>query len=125
MSSDPDYRQLSVRRLMTTLEITLDRQSQWIIFEPNTAELRRDLTFSITQLLRGLQRAGAFAGATDADSFFVRCDDDLNPRASQELGRLVAEVGVAPASPLEYLVLRISQDAAGRVQIQPQGRAVS
>jgi hypothetical protein len=125
MSSDPDYRQLSVRRLMTTLEITLDRQSQWIIFEPNTAELRRDLTFSITQLLRGLQRAGAFAGATDADSFFVRCDDDLNPRASQELGRLVAEVGVAPASPLEYLVLRISQDAAGRVQVQPQGRAVS
>lgn len=121
MSSDPDYRQLSVRRLMTMLKLTLELQAQWLIFEPNTPDLRRDLTFAITQLLRGLQRAGAFAGATDAESFFVRCDDALNPRSSQELGRLIAEVGVAPASPLEYLVLRITQDSSGRVEVSPSG----
>lgn len=121
LSSDADYRQLSIRRLMTMLELTLERQAQWLVFEPNTAALRRDLTFSITQLLRELQRQGAFAGATDAESFFVRCDDALNPRASQELGRLVAEVGVAPAAPLEYLVLRIAQDSSGRVQVSPPG----
>jgi phage tail sheath protein FI len=121
LSSDADYRQLSIRRLMTMLALTLERQGQWLVFEPNTAALRRDLTFSITQLLRELQRAGAFAGATDAESFFVTCDDALNPRASQELGRLVAEVGVAPAAPLEYLVLRITQDSSGRVQVSPRG----
>lgn len=119
LSGDPDYRQLSIRRLMTMLELTIDRQAQWLVFEPNTAALRRDLAFTITALLRGLQRAGVFAGATDADSFFVRCDETLNPRASQELGRLVAEVGVAPAAPLEYLVLRITQDESGRVQVSP------
>lgn len=121
LSSDTDYRQLSIRRLMTMLALTLERQGQWLVFEPNTEALRRDLTFSITQLLRDLQRAGAFAGATDAESYFVTCDDTLNPRASQELGRLVAEVGVAPAAPLEYLVLRITQDASGRVQVSPRG----
>ena len=71
--------------------------------------------------MRGLQRTGAFAGATDAESFFVRCDDALNPRSSQELGRLIAEVGVAPASPLEYLVLRITRDSSGRVEVAPGG----
>ncbi len=121
LSSDPDYRQLSIRRLMTMLELTIDRQAQWLVFEPNTPALRRDLTFTITQMLRVLQREGAFAGATDVESFFVRCDDALNPRSSQELGRLVAEVGVAPAAPLEYLVLRITQDKSGRVQVSPPG----
>jgi hypothetical protein len=121
LSSDPDYKQLSIRRLMTMLEVTIDRQAQWLVFEPNTPALRRDLTFTITQMLRILQREGTFAGATDVESFFVRCDDSLNPRSSQELGRLVAEVGVAPAAPLEYLVLRITQDKSGRVQVSPPG----
>jgi phage tail sheath protein FI len=121
LASDADYRQLSIRRLMTMLELTIDRQAQALVFEPNTAALRRDLTFTIAQLLREMQRRGAFAGATDADSFFVRCDDTLNPRASQELGRLIAEVGVAPAAPLEYLVLRLTQDQTGRVQVAPAG----
>ena len=43
----------------------------------------------------------------------MRCDDDVNPPSSQALGRLVAEVGVAPAVPLEYLVLRIARDGDG------------
>ena len=44
-----------------------------------------------------------------------------DPRSSQELGRLIAEVGVAPASPLEYLVLRITRDSSGRVEVAPSG----
>ena len=44
-------------------------------------------------------------------------DDALNPPAVQGLGRLVAEVGVAPAAPLEYLLLRLTQDADGGVKV--------
>lgn len=117
LSGDRDYRQLSVRRLMTMLALTLDRQSQWIVFEPNTLDLRDQLVHAITMLLRGLQRLGAFAGATDNESFFVQCDDELNPPASQALGQLVALIGVAPAEPLEFLVLRITQDAEGHVEV--------
>ena len=56
-------------------------------------------------------------GSTEEESFFVRCDDELNPPAVQALGRLIAEVGVAPASPLEYLVLRIHQDTDGGLTV--------
>ena len=119
LSSDPDYRQLSVRRLMTMITLTLERQSQWLVFEPNTVDLRAKLFHSLSQFLGALFRQGAFAGDTEEQSFFVRCDDTLNPPESQALGRLIAEVGVAPAAPLEYLILRISQDTDGGVQVTP------
>ncbi|MGA5818127.1 phage tail sheath C-terminal domain-containing protein [Kitasatospora sp. NPDC094028] len=117
LSRDPDYRQLSVRRLMTMLRLVLERQAQSLAFEPNSPQLREELRGAVTRLLRDLFRAGAFAGATEAQAFFVRCDEQLNPGWSQGLGRLVAEIGVAPAQPLEYLVLRIAQDADGDVRV--------
>jgi uncharacterized protein len=116
--SDPDHRQLSVRRLMTLLRLVLERQAQWIVFEPHTEALRRALRGGLVELLRDLFRGGAFAGATEEESFFVHCDESLNPAWSQDLGRLVAEVGVAPSQPLEYLVLRISQDTDGAVGVE-------
>ena len=118
LSSDPDYRQLSVRRLMTQLAETLTQQCQWVVFEPNTTGLRDRLTHSVTHLLRDLHRRGALAGRTEEESFFVRCDDSTNPPSSQALGRLVAEIGVAPAAPLEYIVLQLSADVDGNVTVE-------
>jgi hypothetical protein len=118
LSADPDYRQLSVRRLVTMLRLALERQLQWMVFEPNNPDLRQVLTGVVTQLLRELFRANAFAGTTEQEAFFVRCDQALNPTWSQEQGRVVAEIGIAPAQPLEYIVLRISQDAAGGLGVE-------
>jgi phage tail sheath protein FI len=121
LSSDPDYRQLSVRRLMTMLALTLQRYGEdLLVFEPNTPELRARLANAVTELLRSLQRRGAFSGATEEESFFVRCDDSTNPQQSQALGRLIAEIGVAPAEPLEYLVLRIASDGEGGLLVEEQ-----
>jgi hypothetical protein len=111
LSRDPYYRQLTVRRLITMLRLTLDRESQWVVFEPHTAVLRSVLVLHISDLLHDQFLAGAFAGATEAESYFVRADADLNPPESVALGRIVLEVGVAPSSPLEFIVLRITRDA--------------
>jgi hypothetical protein len=119
LATDPAYRQLTVRRLMTMIALSLQRQAQFLVFEPNTPALRAKLFHTLSQFLAALYRQGAFAGNTEAESYFVRCDDALNTPQSQALGWLVAEVGVAPAAPLEYLVLRISQDADGGVRVGP------
>jgi phage tail sheath protein FI len=118
LSKDRSLRQLTVRRLMTMLRLSLERHGQRLAFEPNTPALRRELTWSITQLLRDLYREGAFAGATEQESLFVRCDDSVNPAWSQEQGRLVAEVGVAPSYPLEFIVVRLVRDASGTVGVE-------
>lgn len=117
LSSDPDYRQLSVRRLMTMLRFSIEHQTQWLAFEPNNAELRERLSRVVTGFLRTMNRRGAFAGASEAESFFVRCGDDVNPLSSQALGRLVAEIGVAPSTPLEYVMVRIARDADGSLSV--------
>ncbi|MGH3823168.1 MAG: phage tail sheath C-terminal domain-containing protein, partial [Pseudonocardiaceae bacterium] len=121
LSYDRSYRQLSVRRLITMLRLVLDRQAQWVVFEPNTTALRTRLHSYLVTFLGELYRGGAFAGDSEDESFFVRSDDSLNPPASLDLGRLVIEVGVAPAEPLEFLVLRISRDGDGGVRVTADG----
>lgn len=118
LGRDPAYRQLSVRRLVLMLRRTLDQQMQWAAFEPNGPALRRDLRHMLVAYLRELWRANAFSGATEEEAFFVRCDDDLNPRRVSDAGRLVCEIGIAPAEPLEFIVLRIERGGDGTLRVE-------
>lgn len=118
LSRGLDYRQLSVRRLVTMIERTLDRELQWLVFEPNGPSLRADVSHLVTAYLRRLFRAGSFAGATEDEAFFVRCDEELNPQSVVDSGRLVAEIGVAPVEPVEFIVVRITRDGDGTLLVE-------
>jgi uncharacterized protein len=118
LSRDRSLRQLSVRRLMLLLRRTLAEQTQWMVFEPNNGLLRNEVRQLVTSFLRDLAAVGAFRGATEAESFFVRCDDTNNPPRLSDLGQLIVEVGVAPSEPLEYIVLRIVREGDGTLNIQ-------
>lgn len=115
LSRERDWRQLSVRRLMLMLRRTLLVETQWAVFEPNGPALWRDLQHAIESLLRGLFRAGAFAGRTEAESFFVRMLTDV-PRL--ERGELLVEIGVAPAEPLEFILVRLRRDGDGTLNLE-------
>ncbi|MDR7081021.1 hypothetical protein J2X01_000290 [Arthrobacter ginsengisoli] len=118
LSADPAYRQLSIRRFMTMLALSIERECNWVVFETNNISLRLALRNNLTNFLTGLFRQGAFAGASERDSFFVHCDEVLNSTSSLAGGFLLAEVGVAPAAPLEYLVLRVAQDSGGLLEVE-------
>lgn len=115
LSRDPDWRQLSVRRLMLMLRRTLLAQMQWAVFEPNGGALWRDLRLAIESLLRQLFRAGVFAGRTEAESFFVRL---LSERQRLDRGELLVEIGVAPAEPLEFILVRLRRDGDGTLNLE-------
>ncbi len=115
LSRDPQWRQLSVRRLMLMLKRTLLSEMQWAVFEPNGPALWRDVQHAIESLLRGLFRAGAFAGRTEAESFFVR---PLTDRITLDRGELLVEIGVAPAESLEFLLVRLRRDADGTLALE-------
>lgn len=117
LSRDRAYRQLSVRRVMTQLRLTIAQRLAWAVFEPHTQALRTAVRLQLTTLLRDLYRAGALAGASEAEAFFVRCDDSNNPPASIEQGRVVAEVGVRPVEPIEFLLVRVALEANGGVTV--------
>jgi len=118
LSREAQWRQLSVRRLMIMLRRTLLRQMQWAVFEPNGPRLRARVTQLLRMYLRRLLRLGAFRGASEEQAFFVRCDDALNPPQVTDVGRLYAEIGVAPAEPLEFIVLRLARDGDGTLTVE-------
>lgn len=118
LSLDKNWRQISVRRLVTMIRRVLEREMQWAVFEPNDRRLRATITVMLETYLRGLYRANAFTGATEAQAFFVKCDDELNPPAWSDRGRLLAQVGIAPAEPLEFIVLNIARSADGGLTVE-------
>jgi hypothetical protein len=118
LSLDPAWRQLSVRRLLLMLRRTLLRQMQWAAFEPNTPALRRQLVHLLTAFLRRLYRLGAFTGASEEQAFFVHCGDELNPPWRVDNGQLVAHIGVAPAEPLEFIVLQFTRLGDGTLALE-------
>lgn len=118
LSRDAAWRQLSVRRLVTLIARTLEQQMQWAVFEPNHRALRAEIRLMLRSYLRQLFRLGAFRGASEDEAFFVRCDDENNPPPVTDAGRLIAEVGVAPAEPLEFIVLRLVREGDGTLLLR-------
>jgi hypothetical protein len=113
LSSDAQWRPLNVRRLLLMIEEALDVALQWTVFESNAAVLRERIVLSVSAFLAELWAAGALVGASAGEAFYVRCDDALNPPAEAAAGRLWAEVGVAPVTPAEFIVVRVAAAADG------------
>jgi len=109
ISSDPDWRYVNVRRLLMMIEKAIYLSTQWAIFEPNDVYTRTKLGLSITSFLIALWQQGALVGNKVQEAFFVKCDEENNPASERDNGRLFVEVGVAPASPFEFIVLRVGR----------------
>lgn len=107
LSSDPDLRYVNVRRLLLMIERAVRVGTQWVTFEPNNDLTRARLHLALTSLLLEVWRRGALAGKTAAEAFFVRCGETENPPDTRARGMLVAEVGVAPSIPFEFIVVRV------------------
>lgn len=107
MSSDAAWRFVNVRRLMNMLEEAFRDSLQWAVFEPNSTQLRLNITMALTNLLDGLWRKGAFAGGAAEEAYSVRCDITTTPPEVEAMGRVIAEVAVAPTVPYEFIILRL------------------
>jgi hypothetical protein len=104
-----EWRYISVRRLMSYIEKTIELGTQWVVFEPNDEDLWQRVKREINNFLTQLWREGALVGPTPAQAFYVKCDGELNTPHTMMLGRLYVEVGVAPVRPAEFVIFRISQ----------------
>ena len=109
MSSDPMWKYINVRRLFIFIEQSIDRGTQWVVFEPNYEQTWAAVRLSITAFLRTVWRNGALAGVTQDEAFFVKCDRTTMTQDDWDNGRLICLIGVAPVKPAEFVIFRISQ----------------
>ena len=106
-SSDPEWKYLSVRRYLAYLERSIDRGMQWTVFEPNAEGLWAMVQRNIEDFLLNEWRAGALVGNKPEMAFFVRCDRSTMSQNDLDNGRLICLIGVAPARPAEFVIVRI------------------
>jgi phage tail sheath protein FI len=109
VSSDSAWIYVNVKRLMMMIEKSLEIALQWAVFEPNDFRLRLAVSSAITVFLEAVYEAGALAGDTDNQAFYVKCDATNNPPEITDAGQFVAEIGVAPAIPAEFIVFRVGR----------------
>jgi phage tail sheath protein FI len=108
-----EWRYLSVRRLFSMLKESIGDGTRWIVFEPNDQLLWRSIRRDIGAFLTRVWRDGALMGRTPQEAFFVKCDEETNPPEVRDAGMVVAEIGVAPVKPAEFVVFKLSQSSIG------------
>ncbi|HEY4943555.1 MAG TPA: phage tail sheath C-terminal domain-containing protein [Rhizomicrobium sp.] len=113
LSSNSDFRFLNVRRLMLTIERSLESSLQWAVFEGNDWLTRAKIKLMIEGYLRALWSSGALMGAVPDEAYSVRCDEINNTADSRARGELLIEITIAPSVPFEFVVLRIGRGANG------------
>ncbi|MEO8679786.1 MAG: phage tail sheath subtilisin-like domain-containing protein [Vicinamibacterales bacterium] len=109
LSSDPEFRYVNVRRFLIFMEASIDRGTQWVVFEPNSPETWSRVVDSVSAFLHTQWRVGALFGRKPEDAFFVRCDETTMTVDDIQNGRLVCEIGVAIVRPAEFVIFRIEQ----------------
>jgi uncharacterized protein len=113
LADDTAWRYVNVRRLFNYVESSILAGTQWVVFEPNDYDLWQRIKRTVSAFLLGLWRDGALFGATPAQAYYVKCDEETNTPESIEAGYVVIEVGIAPVKPAEFVVFRIAQLPSG------------
>lgn len=109
ISDDPEWKYLSVRRYFAYLERSIERGTQWAVFESNGDALWANVRRTIEDFLVAEWKSGALLGRDPKEAFFVRCDRTTMTQNDLDNGRLVCLVGVAVVKPAEYVIFRIGQ----------------
>jgi hypothetical protein len=119
LSSDRTWTYVNVRRLLVTISRWIEHTMASVVFEPHSSELWARIVREVTAYLNDLFRQGAFTGRVAEEAYYVRCDAALNPQEVRDAGMVVAEIGLAPAVPSEFIIIRILHGPTGVRIIRP------
>ena len=112
LSSDPEWKYVNVRRYFLYLERSIEKGTQWAVFEPNGDRLWANVVTTVESFLFNEWKNGRLLGAKPSDAYFVRCDRTTMSQNDLDNGRLICEIGVAPLTPAEFVIFRIGQKTA-------------
>lgn len=113
-SSDPEWKYVNLRRYFAYLERSIDRGTQWAVFEPNGDALWANVRQTIQDFLYNEWVSGALLGEKPEKAYFVRCDRSTMTQNDLDNGRLVCLIGVSVVKPAEFVIFRIGQWTSDR-----------
>ena len=114
ISSDPEWKYVNLRRYFSYLERSIDRGTQWAVFEPNGDALWANVRGAIEDFLLKEWQSGALLGDEPEKAYFMKCDRTTMSQSDLDQGRLICLIGIAPLRPAEFIIFRIGQWTADR-----------
>lgn len=108
-----EWQYVNVRRLFLTFGRWVNQNLADTIFEHNTFSLWVQLQRELSVYCEYLWKQGALKGAVAQEAFYVKCDGETNPPENREMGKVVAEIGLAPTIPGEFIQLLLVQSSSG------------
>ncbi|HLL00856.1 MAG TPA: phage tail sheath subtilisin-like domain-containing protein [Myxococcaceae bacterium] len=111
--AESPMRYVNVRRLFNYVEESIGLGTSWTVFEPNDPTLWANIRRDVGHFLMRLYRDGALMGRTPQEAFYVQCDELTNTEESIDAGQVIAQIGLAPVKPAEFIIFRIGQHEGG------------
>ena len=109
ISSDPEWKYVNLRRYFAFIERSIEKGTQWAVFEPNGSALWGNVRRTIEDFLFNEFKSGHLLGDTVDEAYFVKCDRTTMTQNDLDNGRLICLVGIAPLRPAEFVIFRIGQ----------------
>jgi hypothetical protein len=108
-----EWMYVNVRRLFLTAARWMDWNLQEMAFEPNDTRLWARIERKMNEYFLQQYRAGALRGDSPQGAFYVKCDQETNRSETIALNQVITEIGLAPAVPYEFVVVRLIRGDRG------------
>lgn len=109
-SCNSEFTYFSDLYMSITLKKNIYDLTQKYVFEPHDEVLWQKVKTTCQDYLNSLYQQGAFFGGTNKEAYYVKCDEELNPIAVRNQGKLICEIGYAVKKPAEFIIFRISHE---------------
>lgn len=117
LSRERDGRFLGHRRFIHRLVRAIRRVAEPLAFETNGPEQWLTIVRAVSTVLLEAFRTNALQGSRPEEAFRVRCDERTNPLSEREQGRMLCEIDLALAVPMEFITLRVAVSQMGQVEV--------
>lgn len=104
-STNPQYRYISVTRMLHQILMDLYINLQWIRSQPHTLSLRRQVASACDAYLKNLQRYERIFGYRA-----TVCDQSNNTIDDIQRGRLNIQISYTPVYPADYVIVGVERD---------------
>ena len=117
-SDSSDWQHLAARRLALFVVSSIENGTAWLRDVPSGPTVWSRAQAQVAQFLEELSRDGAFASTRSDESYFVICDERLNPPEHLGAPRTDLLFGFALTRPADFHAFRLTQ-ARGVSRVRP------
>lgn len=113
LSRDPRWLHINSRRITSFIGEQLRRDSEWVVFENQRAELWSIVTRMVKNRLDQFWGAGLLSGSQAGSEYLVQCDREINPPEVVDAGQVNVKVVIRPIATTESIVVELRLGSAG------------